>query len=316
MTKTRHYCFALVEEFSHLAFSCAVEPLRIANFLSGEKLYEWSLASLNGIDAKSSNEVVTQVQHSFQTVPQCDQLFVLSGLHMQDHVSPDVLNLIRHSSRHGTPVGGLCSAAWILAEAGVLDGSSAAIHWDYHDSFVEKFPNIELVPSVFVSDAPYITASGGTATADLMLHLIARDHGMELSEAVADQMVYASARGSTARQTTSVQARNGMRNEKLMHAIRLMRESIEYPMTTAEIADEVGISSRQLERLFGQHMNRSPKKYFMELRMERARHLLIQTDASVAEVALACGFDSPGHFSRVYRTAFGIAPVAQRSRMN
>ena len=316
MSKPQHFTFVLVEEFSHLAFSCAVEPLRIANLLSGETLYRWSFASEDGESATCSNGSVTLVHHGLDRVPKCDRLFILSGINMRRHISAPLRSMLRRAARHGTPIGALCSGAWILAEDGFLNGMKAAIHWEFHDAFMECFPEVNLVRNVFVADERHITASGGTATADLMLHLIARDHGDDLSMAVADQMVYSAAREASAAQRVSLQSRNGIRNAHLTRAIARMRETIEDPVSPAQIAAGIGISTRQLERLFGKFLNTSPKKYFIELRLERARHLLIQTEAPVIEVALACGFESAGHFSRVYRAAYGVSPMQQRGRLS
>ncbi|WP_299348383.1 GlxA family transcriptional regulator [uncultured Shimia sp.] len=309
---TQHFCFLLVEDFTHIAFGCAIDPLRIANLVSGEELYTWSLASADGDRAMCSNGSITLVEHGVSNLPISDQLFVLSGINMREHITPALLGALRKASRHGMQIGALCSGGWVLAAAGMLDNMKAAIHWEYHDSFMEEFPNVNLVRNVFVSDEKHMTASGGTATADLMLHLIERDHGADLSIAVADQMVYNAVRESTAEQKVSLQSRSGMRNPHLVKAIARMQETIESPLSGAEIADEIGISTRQLERLFGRYLNTSPKKYFMELRLERARHLLVQTESSVIDVALACGFESAGHFSRVYRATFGVTPMNQR----
>jgi transcriptional regulator GlxA family with amidase domain len=149
-----------------------------------------------------------------------------------------------------------------------------------------------------------------------MLHLIERDHGQELSIAVADQMVYNAVRNATAKQRVSLQSRNGMRNAHLAKAIHIMQDCIEAPVSPSDIAGDLGISTRQLERLFGKYLNTSPKKYFMELRLERAQKLLLQTEASVTEVAMACGFENPGHFSRVYRSSFGVTPHAQKNKID
>lgn len=315
MPKTQHFAFLLLEEFSHLAFSCAVEPLRIANLVSGEELYSWSFGSEQGQQVTCSNGSVTLVHFGFDTVPKCDQLFVLSGINMRNHVSKPLLAILRREKVRGTRIGALCSGAWVLAEAGFLDGKEAAIHWEYHDSFMEAFPEVNLVRSVFVAEEKYITASGGTATADLMLHLIEREHGYDLAVAVADQMVYNAVRNATAEQKVSLQSRNGMRNAHLARSIQIMYDNISSPISPTLIAEQIGISTRQLERLFGKYLNTSPKKYFMEMRLERARNLLIQTEASVTDVAFACGFESPGHFSRVYRAAFNVTPMLQRGRI-
>ena len=315
MSQTQHFVFVLVEEFSHLAFACAVEPLRIANLVSDKPLYRWSFRSEDGNHATCSNGSVTLVHGGFRDVPRHDRLFVLSGIHMRDHVTRPLLAMLRHQHSHGSQIGALCFGAWVLAEAGMLNGMKAAIHWEYHDGFMETFPEVNLVRNVFVADARHVTASGGTATADLMLHLIGADHGADLAAAVADQMVYTAAREATAEQRVSVQSRNGMRNPHLVRAIARMRETIDAPLSPAAIAQEIGLSVRQLERVFGKYLNTSPKKYFMDLRLERARNLLIQTEGSITDIAMACGFESPGHFARVYRAAHGVTPMQQRGTM-
>ena len=314
-TQTQRFTFILVEEFSHLAFSCAVEPLRIANLVSGQELYDWHLVSEDGQQVTCSNGTVSLVAGGLADIPKSTRLFVLSGIHMRNHVTPSLLATLRRERAKGTAIGALCSGAWILAEAGFLDEKQASIHWEYHDSFSEAFPDVILVRNVFVADEVFVTASGGTATADLVLHLIEQDHGEELALAVADQMVYNAVRAATAEQKVSLQSRNGIRNAHMAKAISIMTEGLEDPVSPTVIAEELGISTRQLERLFGKFLNTSPKKYYMELRLDKARNLLVQTDHSITDVALACGFENSGHFSRAYRTAFGHAPSQQKSKL-
>jgi transcriptional regulator GlxA family with amidase domain len=316
MDRTQHFAFLLIEEFSHLAFANAVEPLRIANLVSGRPLYRWSFLSENGETATASNGAATLVHGGLQALPDCDRLFVLSGVNVRHHVTPALLAALRRARAHGIALGALCSGAYALARAGFLDGQSAAIHWEFHDGFMEDFPDVDLVRSVFVADGPIVSASGGSATADLMLHLIAERHGEALSITVADQMVYTAVRDGSGAQRVSLQARSGARSPRMAKALEIMRASVETPLPTSEIAARVGISTRQLERLFGKYLNTSPKKYMLELRLERARSLLVQTEMSVAEIALACGFESPTHFSRVYRAAHGIAPGRQRRHLS
>ena len=315
MTQTAHFVFLLIENFSHLAFSCALEPLRIANLVSGRPLYRWSLASEDGVSATCSNRAVTLVDRSLEPLQRGEQLFLISGIHVQNHVTPAVLNHLRRERARGTRIGAICSGAYVLALAGFLDDIETAIHWEFHDLFAEQFPSVRLVRNVFVANQKHMTASGGTAAADLMLHLIARDHGTGLATAVADQMVYNAVREGSAAQRVSLQSRHGMRNAHLTRAIQIMEENIEIPLAPCDIAEELGISTRQLERLFGKYLNSSPKRYVVEMRLHRARNLIVQTEQSIAQIAMACGFNSTSHFSKVFRSQFGISPLSHRSTL-
>ncbi len=303
----------LVEDFTHLAFSCAIEPLRIANLLSGSQLYRWRLASENGTEATCSNGTRTLVDCGLDPVPAGDVLLILSGINVEKRISPGLLAYVRRERARGTKIGALCSGAFVLAKAGLLENRRATIHWQFHDGFEERFPDVRLVRSVFVPDSKYPTASGGTATADLMLHFIGEAHGADLALAVADQMLYTTARSAEAAQRYSLQSRYGLRNAHIVAAVRLMTDHMEEPMSPSEIAAKLGISTRQLERLFERYMKCSPKKFATDLRLERARNLLLQTELSATEIAHACGFASAGHFSRVYKSRFGVTPSRQRA---
>jgi AraC family transcriptional regulator, glycine betaine-responsive activator len=316
MITTSHFTFFLLHDFSHLAFSCALEPLRIANLVSGKPLYSWSLASDDGISATCSNGSVTLVHSGLEPTIRTDRLFLISGLNVQSHVSPPVLNYLRRERAAGTPLGAICSGAYVLAKAGFLDGVETAVHWAFHDLFAEEFPEVRLVRNVFVSGAKIITASGGTAAADLILHLINRDHGADLAVEVADQMVYNAVREGTAAQRVSLQSRHGMRNAHLMRAITVMEANVEDPISPSLIANELGISTRQLERIFGRYLNSTPKHYYMEMRLSRARNLLVQTEQSITEIAIACGFRSSSHFSKVFRSQFGKSPLLHRTTLS
>lgn len=315
MTETQHFSFFLLPEFTHIAFSCALEPLRIANLVAGKPLYRWSLLSEDGKTATCSNGSVTLTGGGMEPGRKTDRLFLISGMNVQAHTTPRLLNWLRRERAAGTPLGGICSAAYVLAKAGFLDDVETALHWAWHDLFTEEFPEVRLVRNVFVARGKIITASGGTAAADLMLHQIGRTHGEDLATEVADQMVYNAVREGTAAQRVSIQSRHGMRNDHLKRAIAIMEESIETPISPSLIAEDLGISTRQLERLFGRYLNSTPKHYFMEMRLHRAQNLLVQSEQSVTEIAMACGFQTTSHFSKVYRAHFGRSPISQRAKI-
>jgi transcriptional regulator GlxA family with amidase domain len=312
----KHFCFLLLDGFSQLAFSSAVEPLRLANHVSGQELYQISLASQDGRAVRCLNGFELSVHHSFRDLPECDHLFVLTSKDMRRQNSPELAKALRFHNSHGTKVGGLCSGAWILAELCFLNGMTAALHWDHHESFRETFPDVDLVGRVFVAIERHLTAAGGTATADLMLHLIEEEHDRNLAIMIADQMVYSGVREEKVEQRISLQARIGARNSHLARAVEIIHNTLEEPVSPSGISQAIGISTRQLERLFRKHLHTTPKKYTMDNRLERAQKLLLQTEHSVIEVSMACGFENPGHFARVYRRKYGSTPKVQRNKLN
>jgi transcriptional regulator GlxA family with amidase domain len=306
--KTENFVFLLLNDFTQLAFSCAVEPLRIANLISGRELYRWTLASENGKHQTASNGITVVVDQGLEKLENVDRLFVVSGIDVKRNTTARVVDYLRREYRHGTKLGAICSASYVLAEAGLLDGKACSIHWAFHDCFAEEYPEVQLKRTVFVADGPILSASGGPAAADLMLHLISQAHGAELACLIADQMVYNSVRKDVSGQTVSVSARFGTRNSNLSKAFQIMERNMEMPIGPGRLADELGITVRQLQRLFRRFVGRSPHQVYTELRLEKARSLLLQTDLPIIEVAFACGFRSQSNFSRSYRQRFGVSP--------
>jgi transcriptional regulator GlxA family with amidase domain len=308
-----HFAFLLLPDFTHLALSCAIESLRLSNLVSGRRLFRWTLLSEDGRSATCSNGTVTLTDGGLDRLHRADRLFVVAGNDVQRHLSSAVLAFLRRERAAGTPLGGICSGAYVLARAGLLSGIETCVHWSYHDIFAEQFPDVPLRRGVFAADGPVLTAAGGTAAADLMLHLVAREHGRDLALAVADQMLYSGLREAGAAQRISLGGRHGSRNRHLARAVEIMQSSLEAPPRPCEIAEDLGISVRQLERLFMRYLGTTPKRYQTELRLERARNLVMQTELSIIEIAMACGFTSPSHFSKLYRSRFGISPGSSRT---
>lgn len=310
--KPKHFVFVLLENFSMLTFSSAVESLRLANLMSGKPLYSWSLCGEGGDVMTCSAGTSFNLDHDLIELNRDDTIIVVAGLDVQKATTKKILNWLRRESRRGPKIGGLCTAAFTLAKAGLLDGKRATIHWENQDSFAEEFDEIELTKSVFIVDGNRFTTAGGTASIDLMLQLIATDFGEDLANAVADQLIYSQIRTDQDTQRLSIPTRIGVRHPKLSAVIQIMENNIEEPISPSILAKDVGMSTRQLERLFRRYLNRSPKRYYMELRLQKARNLLMQTDMSVINVALACGFTSPSHFSKCYRSHYNTTPYRER----
>ena len=310
--KPRRFVFALLDNFTMLCFASALESLRIANRMAGTELYSWYLVGEDGDTVTCSAGTAFKLDSGLPELQRDDTVMICGGIDVQQATTKPILNWIRREARKGLKLAGLCTAGYTLAKAGLLDGKKATIHWENQDSFSEEFQEVELTKSVFVIDGNRMTTAGGTSSIDLMLKIIADDFGEELANAVADQLIYSSIRTDQDTQRLSVPTRIGVRHPKLSQVIQMMEGNIEEPISPSLLAKEVGMSTRQLERLFRRYLNRSPKRYYMELRLQKARNLLMQTDMSVINVALACGFASPSHFSKCYRAHYDTTPYRER----
>jgi transcriptional regulator GlxA family with amidase domain len=309
---SRRFVFVLLDNFTLLSFASAIESLRIANRMAGRTLYEWRIIGEGGETIRCSAGSSFQLDGDLDELQRDDMVLVCGGIDVQASTTKRVLSWLRREARKGVMMGGLCTAAYTLAKAGLLDGKKATIHWENQDSFSEDFPDVILTKSVFVVDGNRLTTAGGTSSIDLMLKLVADHHGEDLANLVADQLIYSSIRTDQDTQRLSVPTRIGVRHPKLSQVIQMMETNIEEPISPATLARDVGMSTRQLERLFRRYLNRSPKRYYMELRLQKARNLLMQTDMSVINVALACGFASPSHFSKCYRAHYDTTPYRER----
>ena len=310
-TTTRRFVFVLLDKFTMISFAGAIEPLRLANRVSTDVLYTWVLCG-EGAEKSCSNGATFRLDIGLEEMDREDTILVCGGLDIQRTTTKGIVSWLRREARRGVTIAGICTGGHALAKAGLLDGKKATIHWENQDGFSEEFEDVKLTKSVFVMDGNRWTTAGGTSSLDLMLKVIAADHGEDVANSVADQLIYSTIRTDQDTQRLSIPTRIGVRHPKLSQVIQMMEGNIEDPMSPAELAELVGMSTRQLERLFRRYLNRSPKRYYMELRLQKARNLLMQTDMSVINVALACGFASPSHFSKCYRAHYNTTPYRER----
>ena len=304
--------FVLVPRFSLNAFTSAVEPLRLANRMSGRQLYDWHLFSVDGKPLSCSGAIEFHPEGDLEAASAFGTIVLCGGVEI--HLAEDrkLFSWLRRMDRKGADLGALCTASYLLAKAGLLDDHRCTIHWENLAAFAEHFPDIDVSMELFEIDRKRFTCSGGTAAIDMMLNLITRQHGHELAAMVADQFIHERIRDQHDHQRASLPVRLGVRHPKLLAVIKLMEVNLEEPLTRPELARSAGLSTRQLERLFRKYLNRSPARYYLELRLNKARLLLLQTNMSVIDVALACGFVSASHFSKCYRDFFGRTPRKER----
>jgi transcriptional regulator GlxA family with amidase domain len=312
-TRPQQIGFLLLNEFSMLAFASALEPLRAANRQTNRDLFNWVIASPGGTVAIASNGVEVRADGDLTILQECRMVFVCAGVNVRGNTDRNVLNLIRRLDRNGAVIGAICTGTYVMAAAGLLDGRRCTIHWENIDGLSEEFPELEITNDLFEVDGTRVTCSGGTASLDMMLNLITQAHGAALAAEISDQFIHDRIREPTDRQRMELRSRLGVSHPKLLAVVKTMEDNLEEPLAQTDIARMTNLSTRQLERLFRKYLNTTPTRYYLNLRLARARHLLRQTSMSILSVALACGFVSASHFSKCYRECYGCTPRAERA---
>jgi len=308
----RHFGFLLLDSFSMIAFANALEVLRMANLLSGQQLYTWTVATVDGEQTLASNGLAMAKPGGLADLDSCDAVFVCGGVEVQRAISGAVIQDLRRRAARGQAMGGLCTGAHALAEAGIMDGYRCAVHWENLSALREACPKVRFALEVFVVDRDRITASGGIAPLHLMLHLVRGHHGNKLAMAISEQFIVDRVRDQTDQQRLPQPEFVGPGYEHLVEAMELMSANIEEPLPLSEIAEATTVSLRQLERLFHRYHDVTPAQYYLALRLRRARELLAHTSAPIMQITVACGFQTASHFCKAYRVQFGHSPSDHR----
>ncbi len=284
----------------------------MANRLGAEELYEWPTFTMTGEAVAASNGLVIDPSGGIKDAVGLDVVFVCSGIRVRDAWSDSLKSILYKFDQKKTVLGGLCTGTYLLAKAKMLDGYRCTIHWENIASLRETSPNVVVSEELYEIDRNRYTAAGGSAPLDMMLQLIKREHGSELAISISEQFVCDRMRGPYDRQRIPLKLLVGTNQPKLTEAVALMESNLEELIVLDDLASLVGVSRRQLERLFKKYLNCVPRRYYLDLRLKKARQLLLQTDKSVAEVAIACGFVSAPHFSKSYRDRYNISPRDER----
>ncbi len=307
--------FLLVPQFSMMAFVSAIEPLRVANRLAGRDLYRWDIISRDGQSIAASNGMALVADRSIADAYGYPLAVICAGFEPEQYYDRRLKNWLQRLNSENADLGAMDTGSFLLARAGLLDGYRATTHWESLDSFRESFPKVEAENALFIMDRNRLTCAGGTAALDMMLHLISLQHGHRLAAAVSEQFIHAQIRDPRDRQRMEPRIRQGITHSGLARVISLMESNLEDPLASDALAAAAGMSLRQLERVFDRHFGMSPRRYYLDLRLQRARALLQYTDLPVVEIAVACGFGSAAHFSRSYRAWADKAPSTERRRV-
>ncbi|TXC84909.1 GlxA family transcriptional regulator [Paraburkholderia azotifigens] len=316
LSNLAHVGFLTLPSFSMIAFTSAVEVLRMANYVSRAQHYRWSIITHDGVPVRASNGLTVKPTRTLEESGMPDVLIVCGGTQIRNAVDTNVKTLLADAASQGVPLGGICTGAYALMAAGLLDGYRCSVHWEDLSALHREYPHVRFADELFVIDRDRLTCTGGTAPLDLMLDLIGSRFGQNLAAQVSEQFILERIRSASDPQPIPVDARVGFSRAELIEVVRLMEANIEEPLSLEELARLVQLSQRHLQRMFKVYLSVSPTHYYLSLRLRRARDLLRTTDASIARVTAVCGFHSPCHFSKAYRAQFGHAPSVERRHAN
>ena len=304
--------FLVFSGSSIMCVASAVDPLRAANRIAGERLFDFRLVSVTGEAPVTTCGLPVAVSGRFDAAEKTDMLAVVAGFGTQNYATSALLAGLRRAARSARAVGGIEAGTWLVARAGLLHGRSATTHWDDMEDFAAAFPGTDVRPDRYVIDGPAFTSGGAAPTFDLMLHLIRARLGMAVALDVASVFIYDQTRAATDAQPLVSLGRLDGYDPRLAQAIRVMEAHVEEPVTVDAIARRAGVTPRTLETIFSGSIGETPGAYYLRLRLTTARKLVTDTRLPMAEIATRTGFSSASTFSRAFSRAFGQAPITLR----
>ena len=303
----------LQPEFPLNALVLASEALRIANQNSGRELFRWRFVSEDGKPVRASNGLWMSADDSLQTMAPADFYLVFEGNLPMQRNSSKLLNQLRAAARFGAAIGAVDTGSFALAQAGLLDGRSAVLHWEAVPTFKERFPDLAVHGQIYQIDGQRITCAGGIATLDMMLDLIGRLKSPTLANEVANALVYAPRPAETAQRLDD---RPKLANRALSDRIvALMERNLDFPLSLQRIAAHLEVSHKTVLRECRRSFEETPMRLYLRIRLQASRNMLFYEEFGIKDVATACGFSYPSVFSRAFHAQFGMSPREFRASL-
>ncbi|MFC3614906.1 GlxA family transcriptional regulator [Lutimaribacter marinistellae] len=303
-----HVTFILVPGFQSLAYVLACETLRIANKCAGRPVFTWDTRGLDdGPIQASNNSWIAPDRQDWPDPAQADLVLICAGYDVPVTVPARARAFLARASGHGAVLGAVDTGTVLLARLGYLNGRAAVVHHEAEASFREFRPDIDLRDTIFHFDGRILTAAGGTATGDAMLAWIAASETPDLAARCSEAMVHGRVREAGERQRLLPNT-----DPVLQEMVSLMHLHMETPLPLSELAARLGISAKVLRQRCARHLGQTPADYYLTLRLDTARTLVLDTQMSMTDIGLRCGFGSAAAFSRAFRNYFGSPPLRFR----
>ncbi|WP_296746310.1 GlxA family transcriptional regulator [Mesorhizobium sp.] len=305
--------------FSNLALHAYLEPFRIANAVSRSPLFRWQIVGTKRLPVEGANGLSVAVDMSIDDLAlgiddrERIQVAIVAGEPVERQLTPQLAGFLRTVARRGVPISAVGTATWLLARAGLLADTRCTIHWSRLAAFSEVFHKPRIRDALFVKDGQFSTCAGELAAFDLAVEFIGCHAGDFIAQEVCRHATVDGQRSGSSRQTGPSGVAFARVSENLLIATQIMEDNIEFPLSMDQIAQRVGISRRQLERLFASHIGLAPAQYYLRVRLDHARRLIEGTRMPIVDVAMACGFMSASHFAKCFRLLNGTSPQQCRA---
>lgn len=314
--------FYLLDGFSMHAFSGALSALHLANETSGEKLYSWRIVSSTGGEVRSdcglgviSDLALAEERQTAAMRERASMVVVCGGSEVAETPQP-LRAWLRECAKNRIPVATLASGTFALARAGLFQGRRWAVHWEQQPSFSEEFPEVRVSQNLYEIDGDLFTCAGGVAAFDMFAKLVEEKVGSARVTKLCEKAIVDRIRDPEERQRIPLQTHFGALHSPVVKAIEQMEANLVEPLELDDIATSCNLSRRQLERLFRQDLGRTPARYYLELRLEKAALLTQRSTIPITDIAIACGFVSISHFTKTFQTLHGKTPQHMRHSQN
>jgi len=304
--------FLLIDDYALMSTAAALEPMRAANLLAGENLFDVKFLSKDGGAIKSSAEFGIATQAIASSNMNFDLVFVVAGGNPLLFDNAKIFSWLRTLDAKGVSLGGISGGSAILANANLLHGRRFTIHWQHVDALKEHYPMHLVEQRLYVIDRDRYTCAGGVAPLDMMLAIVASNYGSDLAHKVSNWFIHTNIRPHNDPQRIGLGEQYNVHQPAIVAAIDLMTNHLADPLTLEQLAMLCNISQRQLQRLFQEKIEQSTMSFYRDLRLEKARELLNQSTSSILEIAIATGFTNASHFSKLFKEKFGTTPKVER----
>ncbi|NND81217.1 MAG: GlxA family transcriptional regulator [Gammaproteobacteria bacterium] len=295
-----------------MTLSSIIDPLRAANRLSRLPLFSWKIVSVSGKPIRLTCGIEIKADGALDGSAQGDLLVVVAGFNERRHAPNSALPTLRAVAQKHHTIFGIEAGTWVLARAEIIRTHRVTTHWEDLESLSFTYPELDVIGQRYVIEENIWTSGGASPALDMMLHYIRTTQNRSLALDVASAFIYNESSAASDTQAIVSLGRMEQAEPRLAQAIHLMEQNIEEPLSITDIAKQLKLSTRSLELLSNKHLGVAPGAYYLRLRLQAARRLVLDTNSPITDIAVRSGFNSAAALSRAFKQRYGVSPMGMR----